>query len=377
MSESNLELVLAHLERLAEVPGAPGHEDDVVELLAAAAAPHGTVVVDAHGSAIVTLDSGKQGPTLLVAAHADEIALVVSDIDDEGFLRVGALGSVVPDVASGRMVRVAGHVGIVGTGAGHFKKRAAETTRPLGALYVDVGATSAASVRAAGIGVGTPVTFLNPIQRFGLDRAMVAGKAIDDRLGCALALTLLQTCPPPAGRLVVAFTVQEEVGLRGAGAVAARVRPDLALAVDTIACGDTPDREAGLGLPLRIGAGPVLPVATGHNGGSLVVRPRVAAFLEEVARDPGVALQRAVFPYGDNDATTMAWAGTGCHAASLAVARRYSHSPVEAADVADVAGTYAVLRALVQRMASWPTWLRYDGDEAAAWRPTPAAVEAA
>lgn len=350
-----VERVLWHLERLAAIDGAPGHEHGVADYLAAAVAGLGTADVDVHGNLVVRLVGAAAGPRLLVTAHMDEVALVVKSVQPDGFLRVSALGSAVPDVVAGRLVRVGGHLGVIGVRSGHFRSSAPEGPRDgIAEAYVDVGATSAEVVRAAGIDVGTPVVFWNPVQRFGVERPAIVGQALDDRLGCALLLTLLEREPPPAGTLVAAFTVQEEVGLRGAGAVAHAVAPDFALAIDTIVAGDTPDMDPHRDVSLRIGGGPAMPVATGPRGSGLIVAPQVVDLMRRIAAAADVTLQPVVFTGGDNDATSMAWAGAGHAAASIAVARRYSHTPVEVAAIADVAATYAWLRALVAAMADWP-----------------------
>lgn len=356
-----IDRVLEHLGRLSEIDGAPGHEDAVLAYVADALTGVDEVRIDAHGNLLVRRDTRRPGPTVVMAAHLDEVALVVTGIEDDGFLRIAALGSTVGELVAGRVVRLAGRFGVVGAVAGHY--RSAErpmASDPLraGEAYVDVGARSAQAARGAGIDVGTPVVLWNPLRRFGVDRSLIVGKALDDRIGCALLLTLLEREAPAAGRLVVAFTVQEEVGYRGAGAVAHALRVDgpidLAVAVDTIACADTPGSSVRGAAPHRLGGGPVVAMATGPRGTGLILRPQVAGLFAAVARDAGVALQRVVFEGGDNDATAMAWAGAGAPAGSISIPRRYAHSAVEVADIDDIGAAYAWLRALLARMATWP-----------------------
>jgi len=352
--------VLWHLERLAAIDGAPGHEQGVAAYVKEAVQGLGDARTDVHGNLVVRREGPPPGPLVLVTAHMDEVALVVKSVQPDGFLRVSALGSTVPDVVAGRMVRVGGHLGVIGVRSGHFRASDAGGARDgIAEAYVDLGATSAEAVRAAGIDVGTPVVFWNPVRRFGVERPLIVGQALDDRLGCALLLTLLERETPPAGTLVAAFTVQEEVGLRGAGAIAHAVGPDFALAIDTIVAGDTPDMDPHRDVSLRIGAGPAMPVATGPRGSGLILAPDTVAFMRRLAGDAGVTLQPVVFTGGDNDATSMAWAGAGYAAASISIARRYSHTPVEVADIRDIDATYAWLRALVAAMADgseglWP-----------------------
>jgi len=142
--------------------------------------------------------------------------------------------------------------------------------------------------------------------------------------------------------------VQEENGLRGASALTATLTPDLALAVDTIACGDTPDLARVQDSSMRLGSGPVLPVATGPRGTGHVAPAHLLEHLESVALAAVVPVQRAVLTRGDNDATAMAWSAPGALAASISIPRRYAHTGVEVACSTDVAATYTWMEALVR-----------------------------
>lgn len=358
VADGALDRICTHLEHLAEIDGAPGHEQDVAAYItnSLAGLAEVEVRVDLHGNVIANTLTGTAGPVLLIAAHMDEVAFVVTGIDARGFLWLGQLGSAVTAVAPGSPLRVAGHTGVVGAPAGHFAQQQPSTVRS-DYLYADIGAENANEVRAAGIDIGTPVVLQAPVQYFGLGRRFVTGKAIDNRLGCALLLTLLERSRPAGGVLTTAFTVQEEVGLKGAGAVAKSVKPDLALALDTIACGDTPDLDVEREAPVTLGAGPVLPLATGHRGNGHIVSGDVSAFLREIAAEAQVHLQPMVFTAGDNDASSMAWTGPGSRAASITVPRRYSHTAAEMADLQDVRDAFRMLQALVARMADWPRFL--------------------
>ena len=344
-----LDRVLEHLQALVELPGAPGHEAPVAAYVRAALEPHADVRTDVHGSVIANVPpDAAEAPRLLWAAHLDEVALVVRAIEPNGFLRVAALGSLGAAAAAGRVVRVGETFGVVGARAGHYQTDRDAPTE-VADLFVDVGAADPGEVAAAGIVVGTPVTLAEPLRRFGRDGSWLVGHALDDRIGVALLLTLVERL---AGakvpwRWFAAFPVQEENGLRGASALTSALTPDLALAVDTIACGDTPDLARVQDSPMRLGAGPVLPVVTGPRGTGHVVPAPVLRHLEGVAAAVGVNVQRAVLTRGDNDATAMAWAAPGTLAASISIPRRYAHTGVEVARTADIAVTYALLEALV------------------------------
>ena len=187
-----LDRVLEHLEALVDLPGAPGHEAPVAAHVRSALEPHADVTTDVHGSLVAAVPrDGHDAPRLVWAAHLDEVALVVRGIEPDGFLRVAPLGSLGADAASGRVVRVGEVFGVVGARAGHYRT---EQDAPPGIadLFVDVGAADPVEVAAAGIVVGTPVTLAEPLRRFGRDRSWLVGHALDNRIGVALLLTLVE-----------------------------------------------------------------------------------------------------------------------------------------------------------------------------------------
>ena len=348
--------ILERLTLLADLDAVSGQEHAVVAFLKdALAGVVDELHVDAVGNLYAVRRGPRPGPTVLIAAHTDEIGLIVKAVEPDGFLRFDKVGGVLDNLLAARLVRVRGHLGVIGMRAGHFQSaeergRAASPS----SLYVDVGARSAAAVAAMGIAVGDPIAFKSDLVAFGPDAPLVVGKAIDNRLGCAVAWALLDAAAPPAGTLVVAFTSQEEVGLKGAGVAGERWRPDLAIAVDTMPSGDTPDMSLTRDLNVRIGAGPALQMLAGPAGRGFLVHPAVARFLRALADAEGVALQVTTFTGGNNDAAAMAWSGHGVPAASLCLPRRYAHSPTEVADLHDADAMLQLLGALVARMDDLP-----------------------
>jgi putative aminopeptidase len=348
--------ILERLSALAALDAVSGQEQPVVAHLKTALADVvDEVHVDAVGNLYAVRRGPRPGPTVLIAAHTDEIGLMVKAVEANGFLRFDVVGGVLDNLLAARLVRVRGHLGVIGMRAGHFQSAEERGRAPSAATaYVDVGARSAEAVAAMGIGVGDAIAFHGEVVAFGHDAPLVVGKAIDNRLGCAVAWALLEAGAPPAGTLVVAFTSQEEVGLKGARVAGERWRPDLAIALDTMPSGDTPDMSLTRDLNVRLGAGPVLQVLAGRAGTGFLVHPGVARFLRALAAAAGVPLQVTTFTGGNNDAAAMAWSGTGVPAASICLPRRYAHSPTEVADLRDADGALQLLRALVARMDDLP-----------------------
>jgi putative aminopeptidase len=341
---------------LAAIDGVSGHEMEVARAIARHARESGAdadVSADGVGNVSAVLRSDRSGPTLQIAAHMDEVGYLVKSVEPGGFIRLDRVGGAVPGITPTRLVRIAGrYTGVVGMRPGHLmtsqEQCQAATLRD---LYVDVGATSAGEVAQLGIRVGDQVVAQQPPFRLAANPNRVGGKALDDRLGCAILLQLLRDgAHPPAGTLVLTFTVQEEVGLRGAEVSAARWNPDLALAVDTMPSGDTPDVNFHRELAVALGQGPAIQTISSRA----ILPPPVRDFLLAAAVEADVPVQLVGFPQGANDSAAQQWATTGRPAGSICIPRRYSHTPGETCDLTDAVCLYRLLAQTIQRLDSLP-----------------------
>lgn len=354
-----LQQILTYLRELTDVDAVSGDERPLVRVLAKRLSEAGLEVSgDAAGNLFAVRRGAQPGPTVLVAAHMDEIGMMVKSVDRDGFLRFEKIGGVIDALLPARVVRVGGVTGIVGVKAGHYQSEQERSqVRKHTEMYIDIGCRSEAEVAALGIRIGDPITFVSPLVQVGPNPAMVAGKAVDNRAGCAVLLHLLLSGPAPAaGTLVGAFTVQEEVGLKGAGVAAERWRPDLALALDTMPTGDTPEMSFQKDLNIGIGRGPAIQVMSGAAGRGNLLHPVVREFLRTVAAEDDVPVQFCAFTGGQNDSSAMAWAGEGIAAGSLTLPRRYSHSPVELMDLHDAVASVKLLEGVLRRMDRLPAF---------------------
>ncbi len=350
--------ILERLKTLAALDAVSGQEQPVVaHLKEALASVADEILVDAVGNLYAIRRGAQDGPTVMIAAHTDEIGLIVKSVEPDGFLRFEKVGGVVDALLPARVVRVRGRIGVIGAKAGHYQSAAERSSvRPHTEMYIDLGARSAERVAELGISVGDGIAFVSEVTEFGADAPLVVGKAIDDRLGCAVLWEVLEAGAPPAGTLIAAFTSQEEVGLKGAGIAGERFRPDLAIALDTMPSGDTPDMDFVKDLNVGIGDGPALQVSAGAGGKGFLVPTPVKRYLTDLAERAGVPLQTTAFAGGNNDAAAIAWSGTGVPAASICLPRRYSHSPTEVADLRDADASLALLRAVVEGMDALPSF---------------------
>lgn len=348
-ASTELAQLRADLASLTALHGVSGNETAVISWLRTRFEPLAEqVTVDPLGNLFGTRPGPSGTPHLVVSAHADEIGLLVSALEPDGFLRLQDFTGVQPRLLEGRQVQVGpapGVAGVIGARSAHGLTAAEwERGARLEELYVDAGVESDAQVAALGIRVGDPVVVISELQAVGPTR--VAGKGLDNRTGCVVLLHLLQRLQghEVPWNLTVLVTVQEEAGLRGAKVAFARLQPDLALVVDTRPAGGTPDTRAQTALP-RLGQGVILSCAT---SGYLVARAMQTA-MQAVAQRQHVPYQWSVASGGSSDASAAHLAASGVATMDLGVPRRYAHSPVELLDLRDLAAAIDFAEAVVRQ----------------------------
>lgn len=333
------------LASLTETPGPSGFEDRVRRLIGEKLAEMGySAAVDRVGDLYVTLGRGR--PVLVVAAHMDEVGLIVKYIEDSGFLRVTALGGLTPSAIQGCEVTVMGEKGdlpgVVGAAPPHVKENAPKELT-VDDLYIDIGAASRDEASRKGAAVGSPVAFSTSLRDWG---EFVAGKAFDDRVGCYTLLEALKEAEEPEkGTVVVAFTVQEEVGLWGASALAHSLEPDFAVAVEGTIANDTPGTPADR-VVTRVGLGPALRVMDR----TILASQSLLNHVKQLAAKAGVPYQLQISPYGGTDAGGFLHSGAATTAISVPV--RYVHTPVSLVKKSDLDSTVLLVRELLNN--PWP-----------------------
>jgi putative aminopeptidase FrvX len=338
---------LALLTALAEASGPPGREERVREIVEPElAALCDRVERDPLGSVIGVRGSGE--PRLMLAAHMDEIGLMVTHVEERGFVRVIALGGWDPRTLVGQRVLVRGREdleGIVGTTPVHLLDPEERGKAPkLEDLGVDLGLPGE-RVREL-VRPGDTVTRLRPLRRLG---DLITGKSLDDRVGVYVMLEALRAAGPSPGEVVAVATVQEEVGLRGARVAAGRVRPQVALAVDTCPANDGPGAWAP-GATTRLGQGAAIRVMDASAIGS----PALVDLLTEIARERDIPHQFHVANRGGTDTGSLQLAGEGAIAGCVSIPTRYVHSSVEACHPDDVEACVRLVAGLIESVGSLP-----------------------
>lgn len=324
------------IRKLTEAFGPSGSESQVRELVRdeIRSLPD-YVTVDPLGNLIaVVKKKSKSGKKVLLSAHMDEIGVVISHIDERGFARFQPYGGVNPLSCVGGRVRFAdGRLGVINV---EVRREDPGKVPTWNDLFIDVGAASRA---ACPLRVGDPGAFWRPMVDLG-DR--LVAKSMDDRIGVAILVETLQRLRRTPHEVAFVFSVQEEVGLRGAGVAAFGVEADIGLAVDVTATGDTPN---GLRMEVALGQGPAIKVRDGR----MIADPRVKDLLVQRAREAGLAAQMEVLESGSTDAAAIQVARGGVPAGAVSIPTRYIHTPSEMVDYRDVQGCVTLLLEMLQK----------------------------
>jgi tetrahedral aminopeptidase len=270
--------------------------------------------------------------TLMLAAHMDEIGVVVSYIDEKGFCRFHGVGGVpVQNLIGGRVLFENGTVGVIGE-----EKRSSSKLPPMEKLYIDVGATSRED---APVRVGDFAGFQRPFVAQG---TRWIAKSMDDRIGCAILIQTLSELQESMYDIYAFFTAQEEVGTRGAVVSAFGIDPDVGIALDVTATGDTPECHK---MAVSLGNGAAIKV----KDGGMIAHAGLRRHLVETARSANIPYQLEVLEWGSTDARSIQVTRAGIPSGVISIPCRYVHTPSEMVDERDVRAAIDLLLQVVRR----------------------------
>lgn len=324
------------IRTLVEAFGPSGFEDRVRDIIRPLIEPLvDEVTVDPMGNLIAhkRAAADTQNPLkVMVAAHMDEIGVMVTHVTEKGFLRFTGLGGIYPHTLNGGRVRFAdGSIGVIASD----RVDDMGTIHPLNKHYIDVGATSREDCP---VRVGDAGIFDRP---FAVRGNHLTAKSMDDRIGCAIAIEALRrmTVAVPHD-LYFVFSVQEEVGTRGAEAAANGILPDVGIALDVTRTGDVPETRP---MDVRLGGGPAIKV----KDSGMIAHAGLVRLMRRRAEEAGIAYQLEVLEGGSTDARPIQLAGSGSAAGCISIPCRYIHSPSETVDAGDVEGCVRLLVAVL------------------------------
>jgi putative aminopeptidase FrvX len=324
------------LQTLTETFGPSGYEDEVRKIVRSEVESFADEIrVDTLGNLIVRkrpTKAAQDARKIMVAAHMDEIGVIASHVDENGFIRFAPIGGVFRRYVLGGRVRfLNGTQGIIG----YDRLENVNELPTLDKVYIDVGATSP---RDCPVKVGDVAAFDRPFSDLG---ARLAAKSMDNRVGVLVAIETLRALRSTSFDVYFVFTTQEEVGVRGATTSAYGVDPDLGIALDVTPSGDTPN---ALRMEMALGKGPCIKI----QDVGMIADPRVVQWMVRTAEKNKIPYQREVLLIGGTDARAIQLTRAGVPAGCLSIPVRYVHSPSEMIDYSDVQNTVKLLSALLR-----------------------------
>jgi putative aminopeptidase FrvX len=341
-----------NLEKLSNACGVAGREEEVRGLLIKLLKPYADeICVDKLENVIAIKKGKKTAPKVMLAAHMDEVGLMVKTITKEGFLQFAKMGGIDDRILLAQKVIVytekGALQGIVGSKPPHIQKE--EERKKIvtyDELFIDVGAESRENAAKMGIKVGDVIGFDMKYARIGKDT--VIGKAFDDRVGCTVMIETLKLLAKTDCTVYAVGTVQEEVGLRGAATAAFGVDPDVGIALDVTVAGDVPGvRE--FDTSVKMGKGPTLTV----SDSGLITHPKVLRLLLDVAKENKIAYQLETGLMGSTDAARISLTRQGVPSGVISIPTRYIHSPVGMLSLKDAENSAKLTVAAIQKIQKY------------------------
>lgn len=322
------------LSQICKVPGAPGFEQRIREFIINEVKDLvDEVQVDAMGN-VLAIKKGIKNKKVMVAAHMDEISFIVSHVDDEGFVRFHPLGGFDPKTLTAQRVLIHSNgediIGVMGTKPIHVMTQEERSKAPkLQDFFIDTGLKAEDAKNR--IHIGSPITRERELIEMG---ECVNAKSLDNRVSVFILIETLKSLKSKTipYDLYAAFTVQEEVGLRGATTAASGVNPDFGIALDVTLAYDLPGASQHEYVS-KVGAGAAIKVLDGRT----ICDYRMVQFMKEVADKNNIKYQLELLPAGGTDTASLQRSGKGGSiAGAISIPTRYLHQVIEMANKNDI-----------------------------------------
>jgi endoglucanase len=332
LCQTGAKTVIETIRKLVETYGPSGHEapirDTILQEIEGLA---DDVSVDAMGSIVAWKRSIKpDSASIMLSAHMDEIGMMVTHVDKEGFLRFTNIGGLYPNTLFGNRVLFSdGTIGTIGVDA----EVSATSTPKLSQLFIDVSNGKKPTIK-----VGDAAGLHRTLEVRG---ERLVAKSMDDRIGCAIQIEVMRTLKKCPHNVAFVFSVQEEVGLRGAQTAAYAADPQFAIAIDVTRTGDTPN---GHKMEVSLGKGPAIKIKDSR----MLASPEVISLMEKAAKAAKVPYQREVLIQGSTDAAAMQLVRAGVRSGCLSIPCRYVHTTSETVDLNDVQNAVKLLVKLIE-----------------------------
>jgi len=321
------------IKKLTMTSGGAGNEKKVSKVISEMMTPNVDEIKEDSMGNIICIKKGT-GKRIMLAAHMDEVGIIITHIEDNGFLRFSALGGINHFCSLYQKVLFEnGLIGVVG-----YEEDIEEIKNvKLSNLYIDVGAKSKQEIEDK-VNIGDAAVFEGAFFNEG---NRIVSKALDDRVGCAILVELSKRLKNCDSEIIYTFTTQEELGLRGAKTAGYSVNPDMAIVIDVTAPGDTPKAKPS---PIRCGEGPIIKIMDRAS----IINPKMKDMIVDTAEKEAIPYQLKVSNIGGTDAGAISLSREGIPTASLAIPCRYLHTPVETIDLTDVNNMVKLLETVVR-----------------------------
>jgi len=340
------------LEKLSNACGVAGREEEVRSLMKNFLKSHvDEVKEDKLGNVIGIRKGKKDSPKVMLAAHMDEIGLLVKTISKEGFLQFTKMGGIDDRILLAQKITVYTEKGplhgIIGSKPPHIQKEE-ERKKILtyDELFIDIGAENQEEAKKMGVKIGDPVGFDIRFAKIG--KNIVIGKAFDDRVGCAVMVEAVKRLEKTECTVYAVGTVQEEVGLRGATTAAFGIYPDVGIALDVTIAGDVPGVKE-VEAPIKMKKGPSIEIADA----GLITHPKVLRLLIDAAEERKIPYQLETGLPGSTDAARISLTREGVPSGVISVPTRYIHSPASLLNLEDAENAVKLTVAAVQRIPKY------------------------
>ena len=312
-----------------------------------------SVEVTGIGNLIATKKGKGDGPKVLLTAHMDEIGMSVKNILPNGFLLFEMNGGFSDELLPARKVWIKTRngkiVGTTGMRSAHLTKGAGSAMK-----YIDIGAKTKQEALDMGVYIGSKIVFQSDFMELN-NPDLICTKSADDKLCCSILLNIMETIKSEefCGELVAAFSTMEETTISGIVPICNQVDPEYAIVMDTVPCGDVPDVATELELPVYLGKGPVMIVSQGiRNGGRYnMINPKIRELLYAACEQSGITMQELSISdksYITEESLAFTAGSKGVPPTTVAVPRRYSHTPSEVADMNDANDMYKLLMQVIR-----------------------------
>ncbi len=350
------------VKQLSDEMGVVGYEEPVTTIIKKALKPYvDNIEYDKFGNLISYKKGRDSSPTIVIEAHVDEIGLIVSYIDEKGFIFFKGLGEWEDRILPAQRVRIKTQKnkiisGVIGMRPLHIKPTGLKSTHwEMRDLFIDIGASSNEDVEKANIRIGDSIILDRKLIKLDSNPDIITGKALDNRMGCACLIDVMEQLSKEShdANVYAIFSMETELGLKGALNISnPKIKPDIIIAFDTTVAGDVP------GIDLKdkvssIGGGVAIKVAEYHEfPHGFVVDPKLVNFMIETAEEKSIPYQLEILEEATTCATALQQVFGGQLTGALSIPTRYLHCPIELVDINDALATSGLAVEIVKKISN-------------------------